>query len=184
LQIIDGEAFVRGKIFPITVEGGSRHFRVWGDFLMDIEGITVVRYLGCDQNLTLALEIETLGAGCFSLCGRLSSLVFEQRSNLKRIEAGALCCCSGLTLIWISASVESLCTRCFEGCFSLSFLTFEAESKLTTIAEKVFYHCIGLKSIWISASVKIIHGLAFVHSSVSRIAVEEGNANVAFVQIS
>jgi hypothetical protein len=60
LQFLHG-AFDRATMSQITVEGGSGNFRVLGDFLMDIEGVTVVRYFGFGRNLTLSVEIETLG---------------------------------------------------------------------------------------------------------------------------
>jgi hypothetical protein len=113
------DSFTLAKASQISIEEGSHHFRVWGGFLMDIEGATVVRYFGHDRNLTLSCEIETLGVGCFSRCYRLSSLVFEGGSKLKRIEALAFSHCSELKSVCIPASVEILCRRCFAQCHRL-----------------------------------------------------------------
>jgi hypothetical protein len=179
LQILDPGAFPRANFRHITIEEGSRNFRVWGDFLMDVECVTLVRYFGDDRNVTLSSEIETLGTGCFSECSDLSSLVFERGSKLKRIEAQAFSDCSGLKSICIPASVEILCRRCFAQCHALSFVTFAPESKLNEIEEWVFYFCIHLTSLSIPASVTIIQGSAFAFSGISKIAIEEGNANFA-----
>jgi hypothetical protein len=166
-------------IRQITIEEGNRHFRVLGDFVMDIEGVTIVRYFGNDQNLTLSCEIETLGVGCFCACSGLSSLAFEGGSRLKRIEAEALSHCSGLKSICIPASVEILCAGCFYWS-RLSSLTFEAESKLKEIEVNVFSMCSSLRSLSIPASVKIIHGSAFEMSAIAKIIIEEGNSDFGF----
>jgi hypothetical protein len=62
LQIIDRGASPHSKVFQITVEQGSRNFRVLSDLLIDIECITVIHDFGIDRNVTLPAEIETLGA--------------------------------------------------------------------------------------------------------------------------
>jgi hypothetical protein len=180
LQFLHHKAFPWAKVFEITIEEGNRHFRVWGDFLIDIDGVRVVRYFGHDRTVTLRDEIETLGVGCFFWCPRLWSLVFERGSKLKRIEALALSDCSELKSICIPVSVEILCAGCFSRCRSLSSLTFEADSRLTEIEANVFNDCSDLVSLSIPASVKIINGSAFASSGISEIAIEEGNANLGF----
>jgi hypothetical protein len=180
LQFLHPTALPRQEVLRITIEEGSLNFRVSGGFLMDFTGATVFRYFGVGGNLTLGVEIETLGVRCFSQYSGISSLIFERGSKLKRIEALALSHCSGLKSICIPASVEILCAGCFEECSSLSSLTFESESQLTEIEANVFSGCSSLQSLSIPASLKKIHGSAFAGSGIAMITVEEGNANFAF----
>jgi hypothetical protein len=109
LQFLHHNALVGAELSQIAVEESSLNFRVFGNFLMDIEGVTVVRSFWVVGKVTLSREIETLGVRCFSACSGLSSLEFERESKLKRIEALALCRCSGLKSICIPASVGILC---------------------------------------------------------------------------
>jgi hypothetical protein len=179
LQFLHHDAFPEVDAFQITIEESSRNFRVLGDFLMDIEGGTAVRYFGFRRTPTLFSEIETLEVGCFCGLLLLSSLVFERGSKLKRIEARALSHCLRLESICFPASVEILCAGCFQVRWALSSLAFEAESHLTEIEEKVFNGCADLASLSIPASVKKIHGSAFANSGISQFYIEEGNAHFA-----
>jgi hypothetical protein len=182
LQILDGAAFAFSGVSRITLEEENQNFRVSGDFLMDFEGVTAVRYFVTDRNPVLSCRIENLGLGRF--CGRslISSLSFECGSKLRRIEAEALSYCSGLKSICIPASVEILCAKCFSKCQLLSSLTFEPESKLRQIENLVFFDCRGLTSLYIPVSVESIHGLAFARSGISMITIDEGNANFQFFE--
>jgi hypothetical protein len=88
LAIIDGSNFYDSVISHIAVEDGNRHFRVCGDFLIDFEGITVIRYFGSDSHVRLPRNIEILGTQYFSDHKSLSSLTFGSGSKLTLIEAG------------------------------------------------------------------------------------------------
>jgi hypothetical protein len=55
-------------ISHITVEEGNCHFRVSGDFLVAIEGISVIRYFGSASRVALAPRIEIVRACCFYDC--------------------------------------------------------------------------------------------------------------------
>jgi hypothetical protein len=121
---------IHGSALPdvhsiITVEEGNRHLRVAGDFLVDIEGITVIRYLGSGSDIALNREIEIIGAECFSHCSWILSFKLESGSRLRRIEDGAFLACEALESICIPASVEVLCAHCLAGCSLLSSVGFE-----------------------------------------------------------
>jgi hypothetical protein len=89
LQMIDGSALAQTRISPITVEAGNRYFRVVGDFLLDFDGVSVIRYFGSDSTVTLSNHIEILGQSSFDSCHSVCSLTFESGSRLTRIEANA-----------------------------------------------------------------------------------------------
>jgi hypothetical protein len=103
-------------------------------------------------------------------------IAFESGSQLTRIDTFPF---KGFRSICIPASVEILSPRCFAGCQQLSSLTFEADSKLAAIEEEVF-SCPSLTSVSIPASVETICSLSFAKSSVSKIAIGEGNVTFAF----
>jgi hypothetical protein len=58
----------------ITVEEGNRHFRVSGDFLLDFEGSSVIRYFGPDSHVALDPSFEILTSGCFATYQALHTL--------------------------------------------------------------------------------------------------------------
>jgi hypothetical protein len=84
--MIDGSAFANSGISAITIEEGNHRFRVSGDFLLDFEGITFIRYFGFDSNVQLDRDIEILGSGCFCHCRWLSSLGLESGSQPSRFQ--------------------------------------------------------------------------------------------------
>jgi hypothetical protein len=115
VQILEGDAFAFSGVSEITIDEENPNFDVSGDFLMDFEWVTVVRYFGTDSNLTLNCEIEILGPGCFRTCAWIQSFAFESGSKLRRIEARAFADCEQLESICIPATVEILCGSCFCG---------------------------------------------------------------------
>jgi hypothetical protein len=129
VEMIDGWAVANSGISEIRIEPGYRHFRVRGDFLLDFDGLTVVRYFGYERNVRLPRDIEIVGSGCFSHCKWISSLTFESESKLRRIEGGAVCRCSSLQSIVLPWCIEdlrrdwafgsSLCKVVFESGLSL-----------------------------------------------------------------
>jgi hypothetical protein len=134
LQIIDGSAFANIGISEITVEEGNRHLRVSGCFLVDLEGITIIRYFGYERNVQLNRDIEIVGSGCFSDCRWISSLTFESGSKLRRIEEKALSGCSSLHSIVLPGCIENL-RRDWALGSSLCKVIFESGSSLRRMIE-------------------------------------------------
>jgi hypothetical protein len=99
-------------------------------------------------------SVEFLGEGCFSKCRSLTEVIFEDESNLKRIDDSAFRG-SGLKLIRIPKSVEFVGKGCFYKCESLIEVIFEDESNLKRIDDSAFRGS-GLKSIRIPKSVEFL----------------------------
>jgi uncharacterized protein YuzB (UPF0349 family) len=76
------------------------------------------------SKIELPRNIEILGSKCFSHCNSLSSITFESKSHLTRIESEAFSY-SSLQSILIPRNVEILGSGCFSNCESLSSITFE-----------------------------------------------------------
>jgi hypothetical protein len=101
-------------IRTVSIEEGNSHFWLWGDFLMDIDGISVIRYFGSNRHVTIDCDVEVLSVGCFSYLNT-ASLTFESGSRLTRIESKALYLCMSLQSICLPASLESIDGSAFSG---------------------------------------------------------------------
>jgi hypothetical protein len=128
LQMIDGSALAGTQMSTITAEEGNRHFQVSGDFLLDLDGISVIRYFGSDQEITLSRHVKILGSGCFSYCRSLQTLTFEPGSKLTRIEDSALKSCFSLASICLPASLETIDGSAFAGT-QISTITVESGNR-------------------------------------------------------
>jgi hypothetical protein len=104
---IAGTAFVDSGIREVGVAEGNRHFRVSGEFLLRIEGNSLIRYFGTSQEVTVLNEIEGLSPGCFSGLG-IRALKFENDSQLRQIDSQAFFRCLSLYSICIPSNVESI----------------------------------------------------------------------------
>jgi hypothetical protein len=158
---LSGYAFVGSSIEHIFVDAASPYFFASGPFLLDFKRITVIRYFGRAENLTVPRAIEVLGSSAFTDIMGLLTVDFEEGSRLTRIEHGAFSDCSGLKSIWIPASVEILVDHCFGNCFSLSQLTFGSGSRLTRIDSQAFLGCKALPSICVPSQVECIPSQCF-----------------------
>jgi hypothetical protein len=73
-------------------------------------------------------------------CHSLSSVIFESRSRLSRIESNAFSE-TGLIEIIIPSSVEVIGDECFRGCLQLQSIIFERGSRLREVGQNVFLEC-------------------------------------------
>ena len=133
----------------------------------------------CDSLMSLYVpaSVEIIGKSAFSNCTLLSSVIFEEGSQLKTIDGdtyrGAFYGCVSLNSIEIPASVETIGSSAFSGCTSLTAVFFENSSKLKVISGGdsssssnssyygAFFRCTSLNSIEIPASVETIGPSAF-----------------------
>lgn len=97
----------------------------------------------------------------FKNCANLTTVTFEESSNIQQIRTQAFSNCNKLTEIHIPKSVETLGNECFMRCGSLQSVTFEEGSALTTIANAAFMGCRSLDGIVIPESVNMIDHDAF-----------------------
>jgi hypothetical protein len=77
VQMIDGSAFIDSGISKITIAEGNSYFSVRDDFLLDFEGIAVLRYFGQSSDVRILSHIQTLCSRCFIFCQSLYTLRFE-----------------------------------------------------------------------------------------------------------
>jgi hypothetical protein len=75
------------------IECDNRRVVFDNTFLLDAADHRLIHNLSGSSHVTIPCDIEILGSSCFSLCGSLSSILFESNSRLKRIESRAFYGC-------------------------------------------------------------------------------------------
>ncbi|NBO71547.1 leucine-rich repeat domain-containing protein [bacterium] len=75
-------------------------------------------------------------AGCFAICIKLESVIFQQGINLKNLESSMFFRCISLNSIVIPAGVETIGANCFAGTQSLTSITFP--DTITSVASTAF----------------------------------------------
>ena len=152
-----------------TIGGGYSGSSYYGAF-SDCTALTTIE---------IPASVETIEAAAFKGCSSLTTVTFEQGSQLKTIAGGysestfssyhgAFSDCTALTSIEIPASVTTIEATAFKGCYKLATVTFEKGSQLKTIGGdyyKQFYYgafsdC-PITTIEIPASVETIGSSAF-----------------------
>jgi hypothetical protein len=98
--------------------------------------------------IEIPASVESIGEGAFSLCYNLTTVTFEEGSQLKSIGDDAF---SGappfsgmtsqtpITSITIPASVETIGENAFSNCTSLTSVIFEEGSQLKSIGKGAFF---------------------------------------------
>jgi hypothetical protein len=83
---------------------------------------------GCSSltSITIPNSVTKIGGGAFLDCSSLTSVIFEDNSNLDSIGGGAFRDCSSLISITIPNSVTFIGSYAFKGCNGLSILNFNA----------------------------------------------------------
>jgi hypothetical protein len=135
---IDGSAFLATPISTITIDGNNCHFSFSSPFLMDFEGISIIRYFGSmdegEGEVTIPKQIRKLSRCCFQSCSSVHRVIFDSNAELLVIEESAFLD-SGLESISIPRSVVGLEEKCFAACRRLKVLSFEAGAKLADIGK-------------------------------------------------
>jgi hypothetical protein len=160
---IDASAFAGGGIRSVVTEEGSLSFRVRNGFLVDFEGRSLVRAMGCPESILIPSWIEELGPSCCAWSEGLRTVAFESDLNPRSIGQFAFRGCGSLESVHIPSSVEVLGTACFWYCLSLRTVTFSPESKLRLIEGSAFSDCRSLESIRIPSSVEVLGADCFWH---------------------
>jgi hypothetical protein len=162
LEEAEGQSFCDCGLTRISFEEGNKHFRIVGDFVVDFEGVRIVRYFGRDCEVRIPAGIKRLGIFCFAECDALLSIDFGPDSSVSLIYDGAFRECSKLSSICIPSSVTSLVALCFHYCDALRSVTFGCDSRLQNIGYGVFWSCVSLVSIAIPSSVEVLDAKSFM----------------------
>jgi hypothetical protein len=153
-KVLDG-ALIGLKSF--SVSSMNVFFIAEEDMLMSFDKKRLIQYFGLLSQIVIPSCVEFIAEQCFRRCKSLNELIFENDSNLKRIDKYAFSS-SGLKSVQIPAKVESIGEGCFSHCESLNEVIFESDSNLKRIGKGAFSSC-GVKSVRIPAKVEFIREL-------------------------
>jgi hypothetical protein len=168
LERIENGAFEWDCLKYVDIDPENRHFAKSGRFLLDFEGVSIVRYVGIARELCISRDIEELCDSCFSDQRYLCSVSFEPDCRLRRIGAWAFWKAS-IECIVIPESVEIIGTSCFYACAQLSVVTFEPKSRLCLIEKDAFGSCPALQTVYIPGRLQEIALAGFGFRSGARI---------------
>lgn len=138
----------------------------------DIQGTTLVEYIGKGGEVKIPDDVTVIGANAFSGCENVTAITFPKSvntveafafegctglkgkfvppNNLNYIDDYAFSGCTGITEIEFQNKLYTFGTNIFEGCTSLEKVTFPQKliSGLeTTIPEYTFDGCTSLKEV-------------------------------------
>jgi hypothetical protein len=139
----------------ISVDSGNPFLRVSGPFLLDFQGIRIVRYFRIENEVAIANEIEILGADSFSCCS-ISTVRFNPASNASVIEKETFYFCQKLQSIAIPSAVTSIGESCFSICQSIAVVSFETDSRLIRLGNEAYEGCAALKSVVLPSRLETI----------------------------
>ena len=130
-------------------------------------------------DLVIPSSVEYIGEAAFQNCSSLTSLKFEENSQLTSIGNYAFYGCSSLTSIELPNGVTSIGYYAFSGCSSLT--SIEIPNGVTSIGGSAFSGCSSLTSIEIPSSVTSIGGYAFANcSSLTSIEIPSGVTSIGY----
>jgi hypothetical protein len=90
----------------VVVDRANRFFRMAGDFLVDLKGVCLVRYFGSEREVTIPVDTEVIGVGCFGHCDSVKSVNFASDRRLLTLGESAFLDCPSLQSICIPASFK------------------------------------------------------------------------------
>jgi len=155
----------------ISAEYQGKPVKEIGYTAFDYEAITTI---------TIPSSVTTIGREAFNDCSQLSTVNFEENSQLTTIGDSAFDS-TAVTTITIPSSVETIGERAFYSCSQLSTVNFEANSQLTTIGDSAFYST-AITTITIPSSVTTIGVSAFSNCAALATVNFEANSQLTTIE--
>ena len=114
-----------------------------------------------DTEFVIPNSVTNIDSWALYYCSNLTSVTYEEDSQLTSIGERAFGDCPKLTSIEIPQSVTSISRYAFYMCRNLTSVSFEVNCQLTSIGDKAFYYCGNLTNIVIPSTVTRIGYEAF-----------------------
>ena len=148
---------VRNALAAAEVDDGSITLRLSGVTEIPEEAFYNTLQLG---TIHIPASVTVIGGYAFDGCENLTTVTFEEGSQLTGIGEKAFWCCSGLESIVIPRNVSTIGLCAFALCENLEEVVFEEGSQLNRIEQEAFAHN-AFTSITLPASIKYIGDYAF-----------------------
>ena len=139
------------------------------------DDIILVHYSGAETDLVIPNEVTIISDYAFYKNANITSVSFEEGSQLKEIKQYAFSNCTNLKSITIPSGVTIIGQYAFYSCNALSSVTFDTNSQLNTIDYYAFSGCHALKCIVIPSHVSEIKDSAFFSRSLVVVIFEAGS---------
>ena len=155
-----------GNCCPISIINiGNSVQRIPAKFAYDLDSLT---------SIEIPNSVTSIGISAFANCSNLTSITFEENSNLASIEESVFKSCSSLTSVTIPNSVTSIGEGAFGGCSSLTSVTF-GES-LAEIGESAFATSSFLQNITcLGTNPPILYNNSFPYPNIATVTVPCGS---------
>jgi putative transposon-encoded protein len=73
----------------VSVSGRNPFFIAEGETIISVDKKKLIHYFGSSSRIVIPKSVEVIGSSCFVNCHSLSEVIFENDSNLKRIDEDA-----------------------------------------------------------------------------------------------
>jgi len=121
--------------------------------------------------LTIPKSVKTIYSSCFNSCNKLTSVTFEENSQLTFIDSYVFVNCVLLPSIVIPNLVTSVGAYAFQNCPFLTSVTLPVNPLFKTIGESAFQDCPLLTSITIPETVTTLGNSCFNGCNLSSITI-------------
>ena len=128
----------------------------------------------CLTELTIPDTVTSIGNRAFTMCENLETLTFPNSANLKfdTIPAGCFSSCKKLSQVTIPSGIKSIEMSAFNYCIALSDVTLPAS--VTAIGGFAFEGCGSLEELTLPDSVTTIGGATFSQSGLKSFVIPAG----------
>jgi hypothetical protein len=129
VQVIESSAFRGLELSSVVLSEGHSPYRVHQSFLQDISRRSIYRYFGNCRSVVIPSFVTVLGKASFAWCKSLTTIEFENHSQLRQIGELAFSE-TGLTTICLPSSLTEVHNTAF----------FKNKSQITVIFQRGSNH--------------------------------------------
>ena len=155
LTELGGGIFTLCKNLTFTFEDNS-NFKTYENFLTDNQITEIIYYIGKEVSILIPKSVETIKTSSFYNCQTITSVTFEEGSQLTLIEKQAFYNCPQLKNFEFPSTLKEIHENAFQSCSELTEV--KINSPLTLIKEKCFIQCTKLNTLFIDSSADYIIG--------------------------
>lgn len=143
-----------------------KNFEIIGDFIIDTQSLSVVKYLGVNSDIAIpdnfivngvSLPVLEIGDNAFQTNINVTSIVIPD--SVTKIGNSVFADCDNLTLVILPENMESIGEYAFSNCISL--VSVVIPDSVQTIGGYAFYNCNNLTSAVIGSGITVLSNSIF-----------------------